>query len=121
MNASHLNKRVTLQSPTRASGTGPVRAVTGYATVSTVWAAVKPLTAGEAERAMGRAQTGSYRVTVRRPVYSGAAEVVPDRTWRATFTEAGEARTLEVSALMDATPEAPSPYFWHLLCTEVRR
>lgn len=120
MNPAELNKRVTLSQPTRESTTGPVARVTSYATVSTVWAAVRPLSASEAERALGRAQVGAYRVTVRRPVYSGGSETVPDRTWRATFTEAGETRTLEVSAVTDGTPIAPSPFFWTLTCTEVR-
>jgi len=125
MNPGALNKRVTLQQPTREASTGPVARVTGYADVATVWAGGRPLRADEASRALGEAQIGAYEVAIRRPVEvtedEETTEVVPDRTWRLTFTEAGETRTLEVAAVLDGTPKAPSVHFWRLACTEVRR
>jgi len=121
MTAERLNKRVTLAAPTRAAASGPYAPVASHESKGTVFAEVHPVTPNESLRLGGQVQAGDYIVTIRRPLHVSGSEVVPDRDWQLTFTEAGETRTLQVRAVVDATWRAPSPYFWQLACSEARR
>ncbi len=118
--AQALNRRVTLSRPTVAAQDGPYQDQGTYSDVATVWGAVMPLSASESERYVGTLQMGSVRLIIRRPVQSAGAEVVPDRTWKAAYTEAGETRTLHVAAVVDGTPKLPAAALWSLICQERR-
>jgi SPP1 family predicted phage head-tail adaptor len=120
MDPGRLNKRVTLQTPTRSGASGPYNSVTSWSTAGTVNAEVHPVTPNESLRFGGQVQTGQYIVTLRRPFQVSGSEVHPDRDWRLTFTEGGVTRTLQVNAVVDATWRAPAPYYWQLACTEAR-
>ena len=106
MQAGHLDKRVTLQSPSGARDTVGER-VTVWADAATVWAQVEPLSAQRILALSQEGMTVSWEVRVRR---SALADTVT-HAWRVLYG----ARVLTVSAVQ---PAYKDDTILVLLCSE---
>ena len=65
MNAGDLRHRVTIERPDRATDPRTGQAVPTWSAVATVWAAVRPRSAGETEQAKQTVHTVTHEVRLR--------------------------------------------------------